>query len=120
MTQTDDPLNEYQSRLAARRSLLEHEQSRNRKIWIWRRVVFVIIALSIVLASEKIIAPWWIALPIAAFIALMAIHQRIRQISDRLERSVRFYERAIARIEDRWAGSGETGERFADKSHLYS
>jgi ABC-type multidrug transport system fused ATPase/permease subunit len=116
----NDPRAEYDSRLATRRASLEVEQQRSRKIWIFRRIVFALILLSIVLAFEKVFAPWWIALPIALFIALMAIHQRIHQARDRLERSVKFYERGIERIEDRWAGSGETGERFADKSHLYS
>ncbi len=116
----NSPRTEYDGRLASRRASLEHEQQRSRKVWIWRRIVFVFIVLFIILALEKIFAPWWIALPVAVFIVLMAIHQRIHQARDRLERSVRFYERAIARLEDRWAGSGETGERFIDKSHLYS
>jgi hypothetical protein len=50
----------------------------------------------------------------------MAIHQRIHAAVARFERAVKFYERGLARIEDRWSGSGEAGERFADKSHPYS
>ncbi len=72
------------------------------------------------LAVENIIAPWWIALPIVVFIALMAIHQRINSERDHLDRSVKFYERCLERLDDRWAGAGEPGERFADQSHLYS
>ncbi len=116
----NDPRAEYNCRLATRHTSLQVEQQRSRKIWIFRRIVFALILLSIVLAFEKVFAPWWIALPIAIFIALMAIHQRIHQARDLLERSVKFYERGFERIEDRWAGSGEAGERFADKSHLYS
>src|SRR5262249_34924870 len=64
---------------------------------------------------------WWlIAAPVIVFIALMAIHQRIHASVARFERAVRFYERGIARLEDRWSGGGESGERFADKSHPYS
>jgi MutS domain V len=120
LSKPNDPRIEYDKRLATRRASLAREQQRSRNIWIWRRIVFVAIPLFIVLAVEKIIAPWWIALPVAVFIALMAIHQRINSARDHLDRSVKFYERCIERIEDRWAGSGETGERFADKSHLYS
>jgi hypothetical protein len=36
------------------------------------------------------------------------------------ERAVAFYEKGLARIEDRWVGSGETGERFDDPHHVYS
>ena len=35
-------------------------------------------------------------------------------------RAVAFYERGLARIEDRWSGSGETGERFVDPHHVYA
>ena len=112
-----DPQSEYTYRLAARRASLAGEQQRSRTIWLWRRVVFAIILLAIVLAFEGIIAWWLILLPVVAFIALMAIHQRIHAAVARFERAVKFYERGLARIEDRWSGSGETGERFADKSH---
>jgi hypothetical protein len=115
-----DPHSEYTSRLAARRSSLASEQQRSRKLWLWRRVVFAVIVLAIVLAFEGIITWWLIALPVVTFIALMAIHQRIHAEVARFERAVKFYERGIARLEDRWSGSGESGERFADKSHPYS
>src|SRR5215510_9619497 len=114
------PRDEYEKRLAARRASLELEQRRSRTIWIWRRIIFGVIALFIVLAVESILAPWWIILPIVVFIALMAIHQRIHEARDHLQRSVRFFERSIARLDDRWAGSGVDGERFADKTHIYS
>jgi hypothetical protein len=42
---------------------------------------------------------------------------------ERLERSnraIQFYERGSARLEDRWIGTGETGERFRNPGHLYS
>ena len=37
-----------------------------------------------------------------------------------LFRSVAFYDRGFVRIEDRWAGSGEIGQSFADPHHVYS
>lgn len=114
-----DPHEEYASRLAARRAALNHVQQRSRKVWFWRRVVFAIIALMIILAFEKLVAWPLVAAPVTAFIALMAIHQRIHAAVARLERAVKFYERGLSRLEDDWSG-GETGERFADKSHPYS
>ena len=39
----------------------------------------------------------------------------------RLGRAVMFYERALARLGGRWAGTGgETGDRFQDDGHLYA
>jgi hypothetical protein len=31
-----------------------------------------------------------------------------------------FYRKGIARMEDRWAGTGQTGERFRDEAHVYA
>src|SRR5262245_4760562 len=118
--QSVDPRSEYQRRLESRRDALSSEQQRSRAIWFWRRVVFAVIALMIILAFEKIVAWWLIAAPVIVFIALMAIHQRIQAAVARLERAVKFYERGVARLEDNWSGRGEKGERFADKSHPYS
>ncbi|HEY7182496.1 MAG TPA: DNA mismatch repair protein MutS [Blastocatellia bacterium] len=115
-----DPREEYAIRLAARRAALTHEQQRSHKIWFWRRVVFAVIALMIILALERVVAWWFIAPPLIVFIALMVIHQSIHAAVARLERAVKFYERAIGRLEDDWIGGGEKGERFADKSHPYS
>ncbi|HEY8458915.1 MAG TPA: DNA mismatch repair protein MutS, partial [Blastocatellia bacterium] len=115
-----DPREEYANRLAARRAALSHEQQRSRRIWFWRRIVFAVIALMIILALEKVVAWWLIAPPVAVFIALMVMHQGILAAIARLERAVKFYERAIERIEGNWVGRGEKGERFADRSHPYA
>ena len=47
---------------------------------------------------------------------------RARQSRPRIcaQRAEGYYERAIARIEDRWAGTGEAGERFRDSAHPYA
>jgi hypothetical protein len=37
-----------------------------------------------------------------------------------MERAAAFYERGIARLSDRWAGTGEGGERFVVDSHPYA
>jgi hypothetical protein len=115
-----DPREEYANRLAARRAALSHEQQRSRKIWLWRRVVFAIILLMIILALEKVVSWPLVPAPVVVFIALMVIHQRLHATVARLERAVKFYERAIGRLEDNWSGAGEKGERFADRSHPYS
>src|SRR5262249_43326811 len=106
-----DPREEYARRLAARRAALNHEQQRSHKIWFWRRVVFAIIALMIILAVDKVVAWPLIAAPVVVFITLMVIHQRVHAAVARSERAVKFYERGIGRLEDNWSGGGEKGER---------
>src|SRR5262247_2279172 len=74
----------------------------------------------IILAFERGVVWPLIAAPVVVLIALMVFHQRVHAAVARLGRAVRFYERGVARLEDNWSGVGETGERFADKSHPYS
>ena len=42
------------------------------------------------------------------------IHQRVIRARTRAETAAAMYRRGIARIEDRWAGTGQTGDRFRD------
>ena len=63
---------------------------------------------------------WLLLLPAAAFAVLSVLHEkRLQQIRLR-QRAIEFYERGEARLEDRWAGTGETGERFLDPAHPYA
>ena len=62
------------------------------------------------------------ALPllIGTFLVLAVLQEkRIRRIRFRT-RAIDFFERGMARIEDRWAGTGESGERFLDPLHPYA
>ncbi len=72
------------------------------------------------LAYEGLISAWLIALPVVAFVILMAMHQRVDRVRDRYERAVGFYESGLARLAGQWAGAGETGERFYDQAHPYA
>jgi hypothetical protein len=63
---------------------------------------------------------WWMLPLVAVFIAVAFWHARLLNRLDRARRWVAFYERGLARLEDRWAGTGESGERFRSESHLYA
>ena len=62
----------------------------------------------------------WPALALAAFTVLVSWHDRVIRRAGVVARTIAFYERGLARIEDRWASRGETGERFHDEHHLYA
>jgi hypothetical protein len=59
----------------------------------------------------------WLALPVLLFLSLVAVHRRVIRSLRRSERACAYYERGLARIEDRWAGAGTPGTRFRDPSH---
>jgi MutS domain V len=58
--------------------------------------------------------------PVAAFIVLAVLQEKLLASIRYRTRAVSFYERGLARLRDGWAGTGETGERFLDPAHLYA
>ena len=58
--------------------------------------------------------------PVAAFVALVVVHERVVRARRRLERSAAFYERGVARLDGTWQGGGDAGDDFADEHHPYA
>jgi hypothetical protein len=117
---THRPADEYKLRVAARRATLEALNRRDAATSYWRLVVFAAFVLFAVLAWRDLLHPAFIALPIVAFVWLVKSHERTLRARDTAEQAVSFYEKGLARIEDRWIGAGEHGERFRDDHHLYA
>jgi hypothetical protein len=62
----------------------------------------------------------WVLIPLAAIVALAVVHERVLGRRTRSRRVVAFYEHALERVQDRWAGKGESGVRFLDPLHPYA
>ena len=62
----------------------------------------------------------WLTVPSATFAALVAAHSRQRRELTRTVRAAEFYRRAIARLEDRWAGTGIQDHPRDDAHHPYA
>jgi hypothetical protein len=62
----------------------------------------------------------WTLVPVAVFAALMIFHDRLLQKLERRKRAVRFFEKALARLDGQWAGAGETGDRYLTSEHPYA
>jgi hypothetical protein len=69
---------------------------------------------------NHLISGYWLLGAIVVYAALALIHEATLRARDRADASANFYRRGIARIEDRWAGGGDTGERFRDPKHVYA
>ena len=122
---TQEPLGkpraEYTRRLAARREAAERHRRIERSIGNARLAVFAaggVIAWSSF--AHGALSPWWLIVPAVLFLALVIVHDRVIRARGRAERAVAFYQRGIARLDDRWMGAGETGTRFLDPSHPYA
>ncbi|MEO8452640.1 MAG: DNA mismatch repair protein MutS, partial [Gemmatimonadota bacterium] len=57
--------------------------------------------------------------PFIAFLALAILHERVHVARGRAVQAHAYYERGLARIEDRWHESGPDGSAFRDERHLY-
>ncbi len=55
-----------------------------------------------------------------AFVALSIWHEVVIRALARAQAAVAFYADGLARIEDRWSGTGKVSERFRNSDHPYS
>ena len=63
----------------------------------------------------------WLAVPAAAFLALVVLHDRVIKARQRAERIAKLYDDGIARSEDRaWPETDGRSQRFLDEGHLYA
>jgi MutS-like protein len=116
-----DPKSEYSRRLE---SYLQIAAAKN-------RVHIQIGNFKLAIVAAGLIAAWlsfarhaftseWLWLSIVAYVILAWIHQRVIRARTRAETAAAMYRRGIARIDDRWAGTGQTGERFRGPNHVYA
>jgi hypothetical protein len=114
------PSEEYRARLAVRQREHERQLRLDARVAHGRLATFVAAAAVLVLAYRGDVSWWLVAAPAVAFAVLLQAHDRIIRRRDAAARAVAFYNRGLARVEDRWAGSGETGDRFRDDRHVYA
>jgi hypothetical protein len=116
-----DPHGEYSKRLetylqvvAAKNHL--HIQVGNLKL--------AVVAAGLLLAwfclHKEVLPSYWVLVPVVLYLMLAFSHERILRARSRAESAAAFYRRGLARIEDRWAGMGQTGDRFRDDQHVYA
>src|SRR5580698_1972290 len=77
-------------------------------------------ALLWIVLAKHFVAAYWLIAPAAAYLLLTILHGRVLRAKERANTAAEFYRKGITRIEDRWAGTGQTGERFRDRNHVYA
>jgi hypothetical protein len=117
---SDTPAEIYASHLATLDATQSAEQGHERLLGYAKLAVAAVTVIYAFLSLhyQHILA--FIAVPIGIFLVLGVLQEKhIRRLRFR-GRAIAFYERGLARLEDRWAGSGESGERFLDPLHPYA
>jgi hypothetical protein len=115
------PSEEYQKRQKAREMRVSHFERVHRRfgnIRLWL-VIATLIAGWFSLHLDAF-SPWWLLVAVAVFLVIAILHAKVLRQRTCAERAVDFYRKGLARIEDRWPGTGQTGERIDVRSSLYA
>ena len=108
----------YRERLADRRaSVAVFERRHERMAWL-RFAIFASAVLIVVVLGRPGVP--WLGIPLVVFVAVAVVHAHILNGRDRAARAATFYERGLARLDGRWQGTGETGDRFRIDGHPYA
>ena len=114
------PRQEYERRVAHASDLIARGERAHLIVSNLRLALAAAAAAVVWLAFVRnAISPGWLAAPALGFLALMVVHARVIRRNERSARARRLYERGIDRLEDRWAGGGPDGARFA-AGHPYA
>jgi hypothetical protein len=108
-------------RLRERRGRAERLAAVDRAFsWLRGGLAFALLVLWWLSLGRDGIAPGWLLVPIVLFVATALVHDGVVRRRARADRAVAFYASGLARMEHRWAGAGETGERFSSDTHPYA
>jgi MutS domain V len=120
-SQRSDARSVYSQRLAA----LESDKSdlrRKDKLFGFSKLAFAVVtvvsAIGLARSYPNLLA--WALVPALVFVTLWLAHERLLRALGRSTRLEEFYRRGLARLDDTWAGHGDSGERFLDAKHLYA
>ncbi|MCA1576316.1 MAG: DNA mismatch repair protein MutS [Acidobacteria bacterium] len=116
MTDNTDPRTEYLRRIEERRTESAQQFQRFRKVG-FVRLALLGIGLILLWRVFAGLSAWWLVLPAVLFVVLGRVQARISAARLRCERGARLYEQGLVRLDDRWAGTGATGDRFLDPEH---
>ena len=116
-----EPRAEYERRLSEIASSTARLQSRDNAFAIAKLVLgLLIVIVAIWLMKYDAAKIFLLLIPVVLFIALFILHERVLRRLKNDSRLQAYYSQGIARIENRWVGAGETGERFLDHDHPYA
>jgi hypothetical protein len=115
------PRAEYSQRVESRQQTVAAKEALHKRIG--NAKLAIVVATIVVLwlsLKDEVISTYWLALPIVIYAALALAHEFALRALAHARTAVAFYQRGIARIEDRWPGTGASGERFRNPKHVYA
>ena len=118
---TPSPSDEYKQRQQARQARVACFEKLHRRFGTLRFLIVVATAIAAWFSLHRdAFSPSWLLAALVFFLAIAILHARVLRDRTCAERAVLFYQNGLARIEDRWIGTGQTGERIDAHSSLYA
>lgn len=118
---SETPHETYSQRLAERAAEADRWAALDARLQQVRLAVFVLgVVMLFAVFGADALAFRWLAAPAVLFIALLFWHDRVIRSRERADRARAFYERGIARLEHRFAGTGTRGTEHEPKGHAYA
>jgi MutS domain V len=116
-----DPRQEYSNRLCSRLKTLSAKDLLHSRIGNLKLAVvaagFLLAYLSL---SRDLLSRYWLLVVLVVYLALALLHELVIRAKTRASTAADFYRRGIGRIEDRWVGTGQSGDRFRADGHVYA
>lgn len=114
------PAKVYARRLQELNQEQAAERRRERALGYTKLAVAALTLLGALAFLHYLKAMAFLMAPGIVFLAMAVVQEKmIRRLRLRA-RAMAFYERGLARLDDRWAGTGESGERFLNALHPYA
>ena len=116
-----DPRLEYSNRLEAHLKTISAKDRLHIRIG---NLKLIVVAGGLVIAylslSKNLLPTYWLLVLIGALVVLAVAHELIIRAKTRASGAADYYHKGIARIEDRWSGTGQRGDRFRADDHVYA
>lgn len=116
-----DALRHYQDALT--RTAADHVRlKRGDRLYVAVKLAFffLLVVLSATVVRYVPRDAWMLVVLLAVLVVVFVLHERVLKKLGRCERLSSFYRQGVARMEDRWAGTGQSGEEFLHSEHLYA
>src|SRR5215469_11093600 len=103
----DDPYTEYSRRLERLRTERGQLERRHQLLgYVNLVMIFAALAIAVLALALRSLSILWVLAPAGLFISVAVIHTRVQRLKRRCLRLIAFYERGLARLDDRWIGTG--------------
>lgn len=116
-----DPHAEYSKRLEACLKTIASRERVHRRVGNAKLAIIVAgLVVTWLSLGKHLFSPTWLVVPVALYAVLAVLHERVIRTRTRAETAASFYRKGLARMEDRWTGTGAPGERFRDAKQVYA